>query len=186
MDTKTALLISAETAIRSRGFDAFSYADLSADVGIRKASIHHHFPTKAELGLSVLKRYSDAVFAHLDRLSIPENSAAERLGGYVRMYRDALSGGNTLCLCVALSVGRDSLSPQTLEGLNRFHTNSCAWLTDQFQLAQNDGSIRGSQEPAGEAIQCLALVEGAQLLAHAAHDPSRFDQATRHFLDRLG
>ncbi len=50
MGTKELLLKEAEMLVRTRGFAAFSYADLSERVGIRKASIHHHFPTKEELG----------------------------------------------------------------------------------------------------------------------------------------
>jgi len=56
-DIKTALLDSAERAARRRGFDGFSYADLAKDMGIRKASIHHHFPTKAALSVALMKRY---------------------------------------------------------------------------------------------------------------------------------
>ena len=44
--TKAALMNCAETQMRSKGYSAFSYADLAVEVGIRKASIHHHFPTK--------------------------------------------------------------------------------------------------------------------------------------------
>lgn len=56
MDTRTALLQSAERAARQRGYDGFSYADLAGDVGLRKASIHHHFPTKATLALALIER----------------------------------------------------------------------------------------------------------------------------------
>ena len=56
-DTKTALLNSAERAARSKGFDGFSYADLAKEVGIRKASIHYHFPTKDALTISLMVRY---------------------------------------------------------------------------------------------------------------------------------
>ena len=35
--------------IASGGYNGFSYADISEVVGIRKASIHHHFPSKADL-----------------------------------------------------------------------------------------------------------------------------------------
>jgi TetR/AcrR family transcriptional repressor of nem operon len=35
-----------DTLIQQRGFLGFSYADLEKAIGIRKASIHHHFPGK--------------------------------------------------------------------------------------------------------------------------------------------
>ena len=55
--TKAALLSYAETQMRSKGYSAFSYADLAAKVGIRKASIHHHFPTKECLGAELINDY---------------------------------------------------------------------------------------------------------------------------------
>ena len=53
--TRVALLKVAENQMRSRGYSAFSYADLAAKIGIRKASIHHHFPTKERLGQALIK-----------------------------------------------------------------------------------------------------------------------------------
>lgn len=57
MNTKTNLLNSAERVARTRGFDGFSYADLAADVGTIKASIHHHFASKAALAVTLMNRY---------------------------------------------------------------------------------------------------------------------------------
>jgi len=41
--------------IKKYGFDSFSYKDLSEAVGITKATLHHHFPKKEDLGLAVCK-----------------------------------------------------------------------------------------------------------------------------------
>jgi TetR/AcrR family transcriptional repressor of nem operon len=40
----------AEQLVQTRGFNGFSYADIAAEIGISKASLHYHFPTKAMLG----------------------------------------------------------------------------------------------------------------------------------------
>ena len=65
MNTRTSLLDSAEQAVRQRGYNGFSYADLAREIGIRKASIHHHFPTKADLGLALIERYNQNFFSKL-------------------------------------------------------------------------------------------------------------------------
>ena len=66
VDTKTNLMDAAEQQVRQKGADGFSYADLSAQVGIRKASIHYHFPTKSDLLTAIMARYSQEVLATLD------------------------------------------------------------------------------------------------------------------------
>lgn len=186
MDTKTALLDSAEKASRMRGYDGFSYADLSKDVGIRKASIHHHFPTKADLAQALLRRYSQRFFEALSAIAADHSKGGARLKAYVKAYRESLSGGEMVCLCVAFSAGRDSLSDPVLSELNTFGDRSATWLTEAFRLGKEDASILSVTDPRSEAVACLALVEGAQLLARAARDVSRFDAAVAILAQRFG
>jgi TetR/AcrR family transcriptional repressor of nem operon len=51
--TADKILSAGRKLITTRGYSNFSYADVSAEVSIHKASIHHHFPTKADLALAV-------------------------------------------------------------------------------------------------------------------------------------
>lgn len=185
MGTKDALLDSAENAARRRGFDGFSYADLAKDVGIRKASIHHHFPTKHDLALATLERYSVTFMRTLDGIRTTHRTADAQLSAYVDAYRDALQGGEKVCLCVAFSAGRDSLSSSVLAQLMKFHEQSLLWLKAVFEQATEDGSIRHVGRPIAEAAACLGLVEGAQLMARAAGTVELFDMAVSEFRTRL-
>lgn len=185
MDTKTALLDSAEHAIRARGYDGFSYADLAVDVGIRKASIHHHFPAKADLALALIGRYSDSFFAKLDQIIERHPTGGARLAAYVLACRDATDGGKKLCLCVAFCIGRDGLSPDVLAKLDMFHLTVAAWLSDVFAAGKADNSIADVVDHDQEAHACLAQMEGAQLLARAALDRERFDAAVAKLLSRV-
>jgi TetR/AcrR family transcriptional regulator, transcriptional repressor for nem operon len=185
MDTKAALLDSAETAVRERGYDGFSYADLAAAVGIRKASVHHHFPAKADLAEALIERYSHAVFARLDEIDALQPSAGGRLAALVATYRAATADGTKLCLCVAFCTGRDSLSPAVLVILDAFRLRVAGWLSEVFILGKTDGSIAGVSDPLAEAQACLAQLEGAQLVARAAKDCARFDAAVARLLERI-
>ena len=55
IDTRASLIKSAEYMLRSKGYAAFSYADLEKVVGIKKASIHHHFQKKEDLGEVIIE-----------------------------------------------------------------------------------------------------------------------------------
>lgn len=186
MDTRTELLDAAELACCEHGFNGFSYADLSAEVGIRKASIHHHFPTKAGLASAVIERYCKNFFDQLSRISSKRISAGAKLRAYVKTYRDALRDGQTVCLCVSFSAAPDSLAAPVLKRLNAFHTDSLDWLTALFREAKKDGSISNLDTPKNEAAACLALMEGAQLTARAAGEVSIFDNAVRSLTKRIG
>jgi TetR/AcrR family transcriptional regulator, transcriptional repressor for nem operon len=186
MDTRTALLNCAEDAVRARGFDGFSYADLSLVVGIRKASIHHHFATKADLALALIERYSDNFFGTLDQIALAHDTGGARLGAYVAACRTALGSGDRLCLCVALIAGRDGLSAAVRGRLDLFHDTVTAWLSAVFALGAVDGTIAAVTDPAADAHACLAQMEGAQLIARAAGDITRFDAAVKALLARAG
>ncbi len=185
MNTKIALLVAAEDAVRARGYDGFSYADLAAMVGIRKASVHHHYATKADLVLALIERYSAELFTTLDRIAQTEATGGARLRAFVGAYRAALAGGDRVCLCVALCIGREGLSTEILARLDMFHSTITAWLEDGFAIGKNDGTIVDVGDCHAEAAGCLAQMEGAQLIARAAKDVRRFDAATERLLARL-
>jgi len=185
MNTRTALLDSAELAIRQRGYNGFSFADMARDVGIRKSSIHHHFPTKADLALQLIDRYAAQFESALSEIDANKVAAADKLRLYQGVYRDALSGGSQLCLCVALSASRESLADPVLTRLNQFHENSTDWLQRTFTAAAQDLSVSGLMDANAEAHATLALLEGAQLMARAAANTDPFDRATAAFLSRL-
>ena len=185
METRTALLHSAEHAARRSGMDGFSYADLEREVGIRKASIHYHFPKKDDLALALIRRYATRFLERLDEIEQTHATAGETLKVYLNEYRSALKNGEMVCLCVAFSIGRDTLSEAVLAELTDFHDKSLTWLTEVFEDAEFDHSISALADPAEEAAACLALVEGAQILARAAGTTDLFDKAVGRLAGRV-
>ena len=177
MDTKVQLLDSAEALARQRGFDGFSFADLEAAVGIRKASIHYHFPTKGDLSLALMTRYTDVFADRLRNITTAHPTAGARLLACIDLYRQAHEGGRSLCLCTAFSVTQAALPQASRDALDRFHHSVSTWLAAVFRLALSDGTIRYVTDPQAEAAAALAQVEGAQVMARAAQDPSRFEAA---------
>lgn len=177
-DTKTALLDVAEHAARARGIDGFSYADLAEAVGIRKASIHYHFPSKDDLSQALIERYSATLRQACLQIDRQHATGAARLKALVAVYRAALNGGETLCLCIAFTAGKESLPADVVAKVDAFRDMMLGWITELFELGLEDGTIAGVQDPSKEARATLALLEGAHLAARAAQDVAVFDQAT--------
>jgi TetR/AcrR family transcriptional repressor of nem operon len=89
--TSGKILDTAQTLIVAGGYNGFSYADISAAIGIRKASIHHHFPTKAELVAVLVDRYKQQAEAGLDSLRAQSASPPEQLQSYLNFWRHAFA-----------------------------------------------------------------------------------------------
>ena len=177
IDTKTALLNSAEFAVRSKGFDGFSYADLANDVGIRKASIHYHFPTKAALSAALMTRYHTELTGRCVEIEETCETAGARMRALIALYRAALNDGKTLCLCVSLIISRESLSNEVTDKIREFRRMLTRWIENVFALGKTDHSITGVEDPKAEARAALALLEGAHLTARAESSVQTFDDA---------
>jgi TetR/AcrR family transcriptional repressor of nem operon len=184
-DTKTSILNSAERAARMRGFDGFSYADLSSDVGVSKASIHHHFATKAVLAVALMQRYHTDLEAACAEIDQEHTTGAARLVALITRYQDALNDGRSLCLCVSFSTSTESLSTEIIIEMNRFRSMMLAWLSKTFIQGKDDGTIQYVVDPVSEAAATLPLLEGAQLTARVAQDALLFEAAVQLLLARL-
>ncbi len=184
-DTKTALLNSAERAARTRGFNGFSYSDLAEDVGIRKASIHHHFPSKAALSVALMERYYTDLETACAEIDADNTTGSARLSALINRYYGALDGGQSLCLCVSFSASTESLSNEVIDQMNRFRSMMLNWLKAAFTVGQEDGTIQNVDDPLLEAEATLPLLEGAQLAARTEKNPKLFESAMKLLLNRL-
>jgi len=181
MSTRELLIDLGEAAIRTRGFGGFSYADLAAEAGIRKASIHHHFPAKTDLGLAVLERYAERLEEALAGFRAAGEKAADAFVAAVGLYRDALGDGSSMCLCAAIAGDGERTSAAMLERLAATNGLVIAWFAQVLREGALDGSLAvpGGPEQAGAlAPALLAQLQGAQLIARAGSDPAIFDAAT--------
>lgn len=172
-DTRSELLIQAETLVRSRGYAGFSYADLSEAVGIRKASIHHHFPTKVDLGAALVAaydaRYSDAMAAiRADVLDGPG-----RITAYGRLYLGGVEQGLG-CLCAALAIEGEALPDRLRGDIVAFFRRHLAWLEEVLREGGADGTLRPGLDPAMHARSILATLEGALLMERLFASPTAF------------
>ena len=184
-DTKTEIMDVAEHAVRSHGANGFSYADLSDVVGIRKASIHYHFPTKDDLLTAIMERYSARIHDKLAEIKTQSTTAGDALGSFIDLYRAALQEAETLCLCVAYSVNEDGLAEDTRKSIAGFRHNTQLWLEGLFERALGDGSITELGSKEDEAAAALALVEGAQIGARLNSDMVMYDRATQSLRNRI-
>ena len=73
-DTNSRILDVAERLVQLRGFNGFSYADVASELEITKASLHYHYPGKADLGKALIERYASR-FIDCRRLRAPSDIA---------------------------------------------------------------------------------------------------------------
>jgi TetR/AcrR family transcriptional repressor of nem operon len=163
-DTATAILDSAERLVQSRGFNAFSYADIATELGLTKASLHYHFAGKAELGLTLLRRYSARFAALLEEIDARTSSPAEKLRAYCELYRAVLAQ-KRMCLCGMLAAEYETLPQPMRTEIVAFLDMNRTWLAALLSSgrAAADFEFTGSADDAGQSI--VAALEGAMLVS---------------------
>lgn len=177
MATLEHILASAQRLVQQRGFNGFSYADIAEEVGIRKASLHHYFPTKVDLGLALIQAYSTQFDSELIGISGSSLPANAKLGAYVALYRGALKA-DRMCLCGMLASESLTLDAAMLPSLKHFFVRNTEWLTEVLAAGKSQGLLAFSGAAADYARAFLSTLQGALLIARATGDHKAFDRTT--------
>jgi TetR/AcrR family transcriptional repressor of nem operon len=180
----SAILDAAERFAQTRGYNGFSYADIAAELGVTKASLHYHFPSKAGLGTALVERYRDVFGAALEAIDQQTNEPEAKLKQYVGLYSSVVNN-QRMCLCGMLAAEYATLPAGMQHALILFFDANERWLT----IVLKDGLRVGSfvfKEPASERARLLlGALEGAMLVARSYGNPRRFELAAACLLADL-
>ena len=180
----TAILDVAEELAQTRGYNGFSYADIAVKLGVTKASLHYHFPSKAELGRVLIERYRIHFGAALLAIDEQARDALEKLKRYVALYSAVLSN-ERMCLCGMLAAEQATLPLPMREALRLFFTDNERWLTAVLDEGRQAGILRFKASTIERARVLLAQFEGAMLVARSYGEPLRFHSAASYVLADL-
>jgi TetR/AcrR family transcriptional repressor of nem operon len=182
--TRSRILDVAERLVQTRGFNGFSYADIAAEVGITKASLHYHFATKADLGCMLVLRYTEGFNAALAGIATGSRDAQQRLRDYVSLYTRVLAD-QRMCLCGMVAAEYGTLPPPMQDAIRAFFEVNESWLAAQIEHGMRAGRLSPRLSPRESARMLVGALEGEMLVARAYGDPARFETAARLLLVQL-
>lgn len=176
----------AETLMIERGYSAFSYADISEVVEIKKPSIHHHFPTKAALAAAVLRAHREKTIEGTEQLDRQIENPKKRLHAYVQYWEGCIRE-RTVPFCVAALMGAELPSlPKEVQDEVHLHFKALGeWLERTLKAGAKAGVIKLQDSAATEAQTLMAVVHGAMLSARATDNCDVFKLVTGAALKRL-
>jgi len=172
-DTAERILDVAEAGMRTGGYHAISYRDIAAEIGIKSASVHYHFPTKQDLGMAVVRRYKDRFIAALGTSDAPDLSPRQKQDRLIALFRAALVDEDMICLCGLLGAEAPGLPSEVVAEVGSFFQYLIDWLTDVLRNAAPGG---GADDAARrKATMIISALEGAMILASGTDDRSKFE-----------
>jgi TetR/AcrR family transcriptional repressor of nem operon len=174
----------AEQLAQTRGFNGFSYADIAAKLAVTKASLHYHFPSKAELGRALVVRYHQTFGAALAAIDKATADPREKLRRYAGLY-DSVMRNDRMCLCGMLAAEYATLPPAIQTELLSFFNFNETWLSAVLDAGRERGTFAFSGSPKQRAQNLLGALEGALLVARAYGDSRRFRSTAKQLLADL-
>lgn len=175
MNSTTQIMDIAERRMRERGYNAVSFRDIASEMGIKSASLHYHFPKKADLGAALVRRYSETLRATLSHRTRGMTDPAERLSAYINIYRTALTEQKLVCLCAVLGAEAPGLPDNVAREVRIFFEENISWLTGIY-------SELGGKNPQAQAKSTLAALEGAMIVASVNKDMEVFEAVAARVL----
>jgi TetR/AcrR family transcriptional regulator, transcriptional repressor for nem operon len=120
--------------VQAHGYSGLSFRELAKEIGIKSASIHHHFPSKADLGVALARRYSEDSAVVLEKL-LDKSSPIHALRRYPATFRKALENHNRICLCSFMAAEYDDLPEAVKKEVQTFADVNVAWLSKVLSAA---------------------------------------------------
>lgn len=182
--TATRILDVAGRLVQSRGFNGFSYADVAAELSVTKASLHYHFPGKAELGEALINRYAIRFAEALQAIDAESSDVRAKLAAYAAVYAAVLED-QRMCLCGMLAADYETLPPAMRTAVVRFFDDNEAWLERVLEQGASEGSLHYEGRARDQAQLIISTLEGAMLVARPYGDPERFRAAAHRLLATL-
>jgi TetR/AcrR family transcriptional regulator, transcriptional repressor for nem operon len=183
-ETAMRILDVAERLVEVRGFNGFSYADVSGELKITNAALHYHFANKSDLGVALIVRYTSRFDNALAAVDTRTTDAPERLKAYADLYLDVLSG-KRMCLCGMMAAELETLPEPMQAAVLEFFTRNQVWLSRVLKDGKAKGSISYLDSANKTARTIIGTFEGAMLLARLFGDVAGFRSATTHLLAGL-
>ncbi|RYZ87373.1 MAG: TetR/AcrR family transcriptional regulator [Proteobacteria bacterium] len=173
------IMKAAKELAQTRGYAGLNFRDIAETVGIKSASVYHHFASKSELGVAVARRYWEDTQALLDSIASKTKEPVRSLRRYPEVFRTTLENGNRMCLCSFMSAEYDELPPEVRKEVQTFTDVNVKWIAKQLVEAKLEKEKKSHQR----ASAIFAAISGAQLVARSRSDLKLFDSLVVGYRD---
>lgn len=185
-NTADQILACARSLIVAGGYNGFSYADIADVVGIRKASIHHHFPNKVDLVKALLVQHRERTAEGVANLQRAIADPMEQLRAYVKYWETCiLDLSAPFCVCALLAGELPVLPDEVAVEVQAYFRFLSNWMASVLEQGVQQGRIKLTHAAPVEAEILMATVHGAMLSARAYQDATMFGSIALTQLERL-
>jgi TetR/AcrR family transcriptional repressor of nem operon len=167
--TREKIIELGENLIRTKGYNAFSYQDISKELGIRNAAVHYYFSTKENLGTSIVKTNIQRFDEMIDNMNARGFGELKQLDTFVKIYIKSYRE-HKLCIIGALSPAANTLGETTKNELIKMTDIILKWLTGILASGKEKRVFSYSEEPNIKATLILSNLVASLQLSNVIND----------------
>lgn len=162
-DTRKRILDIAEELLLTRGFNAFSYQQVSAELAVRNAAIHYHFPHKTDLGVALIERYRRRLQRFIEAEA--QLDALGQLDRYFSLAESYFLNDQQVCPSGMLSTEFHTLPDAMRAASADFVAEMRAWSVAIARAGREQGVFDYPGDPDAMGALMLAAMQGSLQLA---------------------
>lgn len=166
MNTREKIILLGDNLIRTRGYNAFSFSDISKEMGIKNASIHYHFPTKVNLVISIIQKH--LILLEKFKRNVEKENPVQKIIKFLSVYAVAKSEGR-ISILGALSNDYFSFEPEVQNELKILTDNTLNWLTDTLKSGKSEGFFKYNIDNRTKALMIITNILGAEHLSRITY-----------------
>lgn len=164
-DTRDQILSKAGELLMQRGFNGFSYRDISTPLGVKNAAIHYHFPTKTDLAMALVEEYQQVLRNQTSAFMAYGGPATPQMEGLFMFTESQFCMGRCICPFGAFSIDYSELPDEVKAATDRFMSDSIKWLTRVLEVGREQDEFHFEGDAGQKAISILAALQGARQMA---------------------
>lgn len=169
-NTREQIMDKAAELLMQRGFNGFSYRDISSHLGVKNAAIHYHFPSKSDLAMALVAGYQDMLRSKTSSFLAYGGPATPQMEGLFQFTQSQFCNGLCICPIGAFSVDFDELPDEVKSATERFMTDSIKWLTRVLEVGREQDEFTFEGSAKSKALALLATLQGARQMARVGDE----------------
>jgi len=163
----------AQNLFQERGYNSFSYRDLSKQEGIKTSSIHYYFPTKGDLARAIVVRYKEHFNEAFSQIGTRSNDPKEKLELYLQLFIDGFRSCKRVCLCTMLASDFVNLPEGVQEEVKGIFSDNEAWIAKVLEEGRDSGVFEFKGSPERMARMIFSALEGSIISARIFENEHR-------------
>lgn len=181
MNTRDKIILLGDNLIRKRGYNAFSFSDISKELSIKNASIHYYFPTKTALVIAIIQKH--LILLEKFKENVSDINPIQKIIKFLSVYSITKSEGR-ISILGSLSNDYFTFTPEVQTELKILTNNTLNWLTETLKEGKKEGIFHYTIEDRKKALIIITNILGAEQLSRVT-DKQDFQEIRKAIIDDL-